>query len=239
MPTSIPLATPLIAHHLMRLGHQMVSGEVMRVGSNGETNVGGSRHSRGMNKSTRTARLDSSGYVRRARRTADLSQRELAAALGVHQSRISRVEAGRAVTLSMFEEILATAGLRIVIVDEAGAEVEPMPTDVLRDRAGRRQPSHLDVHALPERPIYRLLFRGVDTPGRPVWYHRRRDRDLLRAATGAEPPEQPTLSSLAADRARRESERRARGAASAHNRIDELFRRFGPGSDCSMSPLTP
>jgi HTH-type transcriptional regulator/antitoxin HipB len=94
--------------------------------------------------------FDTSGYVRRARRLADLSQRELATQIGVDQSAISRVEGGRDLEVNTFLRILATANLRVAIVDASGEEVTAMPGDVVRDRAGRRKPAHLDVHARPE-----------------------------------------------------------------------------------------
>lgn len=51
-------------------------------------------------------------YVVRARRRADLSQRELAQLIGVSQSTICRVETGEApVEASTFIRILAIAGL--------------------------------------------------------------------------------------------------------------------------------
>lgn len=180
-----------------------------------------------MNTLTQSGHLDSSGYVRRSRRLADLSQRELAQAMGTQQSGIARIEAGRDVTLRLFARILAAAGLRIVIVDEHGDEVEPMAEDVLRDAAGRRQPSHLDVQTAANRPITRLLFRSVDPTPRQTWYYRRPDRDRLRARAGAMPFDQPTMSSIAAasrerDLARRERARehalsRARAGVSTHH----------------------
>jgi HTH-type transcriptional regulator/antitoxin HipB len=159
---------------------------------------------------TDIAALDASGYVRRARRIADLSQRELAAHVGVTQSQISRIEAGRDVTVAAFARILARAGLRVAIVDGDGTEVEPMPDDVLRDRAGRRPPAHLDVHAVPERPIFRLLLRSVDATPRPSWYYRRPDRDRLRTASGIVPYDQPTLRSLSAAHREQNLARRTR-----------------------------
>ncbi|MFT4210296.1 MAG: helix-turn-helix domain-containing protein [Microbacterium sp.] len=147
------------------------------------------------------AGLDVSGYVRRARRQADLSQRELATAVGVSQSAISRIEQGGAVEVTTFAQILATAGLRIAVVDPHGQDTSPMPADVFHDRAGRRMPAHLDVHAPPELPTIRMLLRSADA-GRRVWYHRRRDRDLLRQAA-APTPEQLTTGVAAAARRRR------------------------------------
>jgi HTH-type transcriptional regulator/antitoxin HipB len=141
--------------------------------------------------------------VRRARRVADLSQRDLAAIIGLAQSRVSRIESGHDVGVETFARILGVAGLRIAIVDDTGAEVSPMPPDVLRDGAGRRQPSHLDVHAAPELPIPRLLLRRADPRPRESWHHRRPERDRMRSSSPAEGiPEQPTAGAVAPRRSR-------------------------------------
>jgi HTH-type transcriptional regulator/antitoxin HipB len=180
-----------------------------------------------MNEDTIQSAIDSSGYVRRVRRIADLSQRELASAVGRSQSAVSRVESGRDVTLSLFARILAVAGLRISIVDADGVETAPVPPDVLRDAAGRRAPSHLDIHAAPERPMFRLLLRSVDATPHGFWYHRRRDRDRLRAQAGIVPYDQPTVSSLGTERRERDAARRARARAAAHADLEKLYRRHG------------
>lgn len=153
---------------------------------------------------------DAGGLIRRVRRLADLSQRELAARVGVAQSYISNVEGGRSPDLATFLQILQLAGLRLAVVDEEGTEVAPMPDDVLRDRMGRRMPAHLDVYAAPERVPYRMLLRGGD-PFPDVWFHRRHDRDRMRARHGlSATDEQPTARSRARARARARSEARSR-----------------------------
>ncbi|MEJ8278404.1 helix-turn-helix domain-containing protein [Pseudonocardia spirodelae] len=92
---------------------------------------------------------DLSGVVRRVRRSADLSQRELAARTGLAPSTIARIESrSLAPALGTLAAILAVAGLRLVVVDAQGRRVPPMedpPGDDLRDGAGRRFPAHLDV----------------------------------------------------------------------------------------------
>lgn len=128
--------------------------------------------------------LDVSGYVRRARRLADLSQRDLADRLGVNQATIARVESGGALDLDDFVHILGLAGLQLRVFDAQDDEVKPMPDDVFRDRAGRRRPAHLDVHALPEVPTMKMLFRSVDPAPDGVWHHLRPERDRLRARSG-------------------------------------------------------
>jgi HTH-type transcriptional regulator/antitoxin HipB len=179
-----------------------------------------------VNEDTNRSGVDVSGYVRRVRRIADLSQRELASSVGVGQSTISRAESGRDIALALFARILAAAGLRISIVDADGVETAPVPPDVLRDAAGRRAPAHLDVYATPDRPIFRLLLRSVDPTPRGSWYHRRRDRDRLRTEAGIVPYDQPTVSSLAAGRREREAARRRRKKAAAQPELEQLFRRY-------------
>jgi transcriptional regulator with XRE-family HTH domain len=103
---------------------------------------------------TRTAATSSdpdapvfSGIVRRARRIADLSQRELAKAAGVAPSTIGKIEAATMLpSFALLRRILRVAGLWLVVVDEAGHVVQPMEDwQDVRDAAGRRYPSHLDT----------------------------------------------------------------------------------------------
>lgn len=91
--------------------------------------------------------LDQVGYLRLVRRRLRMSQRELAAALAVSASTVSRAEAGRtALDLATFTRVLQAAGLRLVVVDRDRRLVPPM-VDVpdLRDLDGRRFPAHLDA----------------------------------------------------------------------------------------------
>lgn len=68
------------------------------------------------------------GLVRRARRTADLSQRDLAAALGVSQSMVARWETGRSVPcLALLARLLRLAGLRLVVEVAGAGEDAPAP----------------------------------------------------------------------------------------------------------------
>lgn len=88
------------------------------------------------------------GLVRRARRAADISQRDLAQRLGVSQSTVARWETGQSSpALSVVEQMLAFGGLRLVMRDAAGEPVAPMREDAARDRAGRRFPAHADLDA--------------------------------------------------------------------------------------------
>lgn len=125
--------------------------------------------------------IDVSGYVRRARRLADLSQRDLATRVGMAQPTVARVEGGDDLGVRALERILATAGLRLAVVDTAGEAVAPMPADGFRDRAGRRLPAHLDEHAKPENATIAMLLHDCEPlDGRESWHHRRAERDRLR-----------------------------------------------------------
>ncbi|MDO5534887.1 MAG: helix-turn-helix transcriptional regulator, partial [Propionibacteriaceae bacterium] len=177
---------------------------------------------------TTPARLDVPGLIRRVRRQADLSQRDLAAVLEVDQSMVARWETGALIpALPMLERILEFAGYRLAVLvgDRAGVggdhrpwedehngelndeqesgfeqqEAVPMRQDAVRDRQRRRFPSHLDVHDRVE------VTTGRRSPGAP-WRHK---RDRLRERAGAIPPDHPTLAELLAERQRAHERRRA------------------------------
>jgi transcriptional regulator with XRE-family HTH domain len=93
-----------------------------------------------------------SGIVRRVRRTADLSQRELAKATGLSTSLIGAFETGhRTPSLRALSRILAAAKYRLVVIDGAGRLVLPLEVwQDTEDGAGRRYPAHLDTILDPE-----------------------------------------------------------------------------------------
>lgn len=149
-----------------------------------------------------TVTFDAAGYVRRARRLADLSQRDLAERLDVAQGLVARVETGGSVSVSLFARTLALADLRMIVVDGNGDVVDAMPAEGFRSRAGSRLPAHLDVHAAPERFTTKQLLRAADPAPRSVWYHRRADRDALRRASDTGPGTEQLTPGAAARRRR-------------------------------------
>ena len=85
------------------------------------------------------------GLLRRVRRLADMSQRELAQAAGVSATAVGRAEAGGGLRVGQLVRIAALAGLRLALLDPSGTEVTPMRADAVRDAAGRSFPAHLDT----------------------------------------------------------------------------------------------
>jgi transcriptional regulator with XRE-family HTH domain len=92
------------------------------------------------------AAFDLSGVLRRIRRQADVSQRELARACAVSQSTVARAETGRRdLPVSALVTAAGLAHLRLTLVDEEGQELSPMSSTAVRDEARRRFPAHLDT----------------------------------------------------------------------------------------------
>ncbi|TDE91460.1 hypothetical protein EXU48_14955 [Occultella glacieicola] len=77
--------------------------------------------------------------------------------------------------------MLAEAGLRLAVVDETGREVEPVPTQEVRDNGGRRFPAHLDVFPPDQVPSHRSSHPRYDRMPARAWYHHRQMRDSFRA----------------------------------------------------------
>jgi transcriptional regulator with XRE-family HTH domain len=86
-----------------------------------------------------------SGLVRRVRRLADMSQRELARASDVAPAAIGRAEARGELRVSQLIRLAAVARLRLALLDADGNEVAPMTATGVRDTAGRLFPAHLDT----------------------------------------------------------------------------------------------
>ncbi|WP_208008589.1 helix-turn-helix domain-containing protein [Agromyces protaetiae] len=124
---------------------------------------------------------DPAFLLRSVRRRADLSQRELAARLGLDRSQVARVEAGRRrLTIEELERVLAIAGMRLAVVDSEDRPVELDGDPEVRDRGGRRFPAHLDVRYFPDIPWFALQRVQHDIPLRRAWYEHRAGRDLHR-----------------------------------------------------------
>ncbi len=169
--------------------------------------------------------LDLSGVLRRIRRQADLSQRELARVTGLPPATIAAAEAGtRGLDARALARLAAVAGLRLALLDEEGREVAPMDGAAVRDQGGRHFPAHLDTrhgdegwwhgpHRYDRDPVTYTFTRHR-------WY-----RDAGRAARGGAPDDHqlPRPGDHLADRAA------ARRDAARQARDDERRRRLAAG----------
>ncbi len=128
--------------------------------------------------------FDLPGVLRRIRRVADLSQRELATACDLTQSAVAQAESGRrGLSVEALARAAAVAGLRLALVDADGAEVAGMAGDAVRDARGRRFPAHLDTRYGDE-----AWWHGPERYSRQQpWYtfdRLRYTRDFWRGRTG-------------------------------------------------------
>jgi transcriptional regulator with XRE-family HTH domain len=121
------------------------------------------------------------GLVRRARRLADMSQRQLAWCVKTSPATIGKVEKGILTpSVDLLARILAAANLYLVVVDHEGQVLQPMVdrSDIL-DGAERRYPAHLDTILDPKPGEWWGDIYGLTSP--PETYHRdRRYRDARR-----------------------------------------------------------
>ena len=104
-----------------------------------------------------------------------MSQRGLAALIGVSQSVVARWETGRtSPRVSALQQLMRLAGLGSTVHDlESGEEVEPMRDDGVRDRGGRRYPAHVDLK------VYGWYVpRGLDCTADAGRWLRRSRREL-------------------------------------------------------------
>ena len=141
------------------------------------------------------------GLVRRVRRQLGVSQRGLAAQLGVSQSRVARWETGRTIpSTADLAEVLALAGATLLAVDEDGERVVAMNPLAIRDRADRHYPAHCDPRGegwwSPPGSLRSAegaaAWRRSREEGDPyVTYDRGMWRAVMRAAYGT-PPDHPT-----------------------------------------------
>lgn len=123
------------------------------------------------------ARLEQStlpGLVRRVRRIADVSQRELATRIGVSQATVSRLEAGRLVpSIATLLRIVDAAELMLVVTNADGKVIEPMRVwDETRDGGEKMFPAHLDLVLDPTADDWWASRYGLAKP--PETYHRNR-----------------------------------------------------------------
>lgn len=138
--------------------------------------------------------------VVRARRHADLSQRDLASLVGVAASSIARLEsAGGLPSLGVLSRILEACGLRLAAVDGDGQEVLPAPAGLVRDNAGRRFPAHLDVDPPDQVPFELIVKPRHDRPPAKGWFHHRPERDRIAGQFPwrTRPADHPTTAELA------------------------------------------
>jgi HTH-type transcriptional regulator/antitoxin HipB len=90
--------------------------------------------------------FDLPAALRRIRRVADASQRELADRAGTSKSAVAAAESGvRGLDVRVFARLAAAAGLRLALLDADGHEAIGMNGDAVRDMGGRRFPAHLDT----------------------------------------------------------------------------------------------
>jgi transcriptional regulator with XRE-family HTH domain len=90
--------------------------------------------------------VDLPGLLRRIRRLADSSQRELAARLGISKSAVAAAECGSSgLDIRIVARAAALAGLRLALLDSDACEVGGMVDAAVRDMGGRRFPAHLDT----------------------------------------------------------------------------------------------
>lgn len=113
------------------------------------------------------------GLIRRARRIAGFSQRQMAASAGLSRSTVQRAETGELVpSVDALQRILAVSGLHLVVIDDAGHVVKPMEDwqGGVRDGAGRRHPAHLHVVLDPVLGEWWADVYGFERP--PETFHR-------------------------------------------------------------------
>ncbi|MGI8328704.1 helix-turn-helix domain-containing protein [Actinomadura scrupuli] len=113
------------------------------------------------------------GLIRRARRIAGFSQRQMAASAGLSRSTVQRAETGDLIpSMDALQRILAVAALHLVVIDDAGHVVMPMEDwqGGVRDGAGRRYPAHLHVVLDPALGEWWADIYGFERP--PETFHR-------------------------------------------------------------------
>jgi HTH-type transcriptional regulator/antitoxin HipB len=111
--------------------------------------------------------------LRRIRRRADLSQRELARRLGISKSAVAAAETGdRDLPFRLLVEAAALAGLHLGLLTADDQVVPGMADDTVRDMGWRRFPAHLDTRYSDEDWWHGEERRSRSQP----WYTFDRDR---------------------------------------------------------------
>ena len=186
--------------------------------------------------------LELAEYLVRARRRVRLSQREMAAQLDVAQSTLASYERGtRRVPEGVLAAALALGGLRLAVLDGAGEEVLPFPTDAVRDNAGRRFPAHLEVQPPDRLPREALRAPRYDREAPRAWYHLRGSDEV--PDTGPGRRDHPTEFELALRRrglrtagaARRMAQLRA---AAGQDRVEGTQEGTQEGTEGTERPAT-
>ena len=181
----------------------------------------------------RVSSFDLPGALRRIRRIADLSQRDLAAAAGLSASLIGHAETGtRSLSVETVARLAGIAGLRLALLDGSGREVAPMSGDSVRDMGSRRFPAHLDTRYSDEgwwhgphrydreQPWYTFTRDRASRDGYRVRHGTPEDHQLPRA--GDSPSDRATARRQAYWRDRAE-ERERRFLAGEFSHIDDGF----------------
>jgi transcriptional regulator with XRE-family HTH domain len=144
-----------------------------------------------------------SEIIRRVRRTADLSQRELAKHANVSPATVGTLERGTGTpSLAVLQRVLQAANYQLVVIDEGGRLVLPLVVwQDTADGAGRRYPAHLDTILDPEFGEWWADGFGLARPpetfrrNRAVRdYERRRSQWEVRVAQQRDrpPPQRPS-----------------------------------------------
>ena len=182
--------------------------------------------------------FDLCGVLRRIRRTADLSQRELASAAGLSVSAVAHAEAGtRDLPSRALARAAELAGLRLVLLDAGGREVRGMGPDGPRDAIWRRLPAHLDTQHTDE-----VADRWAHRPDRQQpWFtfgldRAARDRQRARAGTPEDHDVPLPGDSPAERRARRREAARRRAAEERERRRATAGWTADDGLTCTCPP---
>jgi transcriptional regulator with XRE-family HTH domain len=183
--------------------------------------------------------FDLAGVLRRIRRLADVSQRELAQAVDVSKSYVGGAESGTSgLDVRVLARAAAVAGLRLVLLDGAGHEATPMSAQTVRDTGNRRFPAHLDTRHSDEGWWHGPHRYDREQP----WYtfdRDRRTRDWYRRRDGTPDDHQlPRPGDSPADRAaaRRHEYWRARAEERERRFLAGEFRHIDVGFTCACPP---